>query len=122
MQGDTEYLVLKFITYFGWCYIGLWWLRPLRQRRLKASLAGGLVRLLLGVAVSKMLPVMVGLSALSRLEAEWVRLLLFCGVSAYVWFVLAHFMLAEKAGELRGSPIKKTGWILGGVVLSAIGN
>ena len=47
--GFLAYLLTKFAAYGGWCYVGLRWFDPGRERKVRSSLFYGFLRLLMGV-------------------------------------------------------------------------
>lgn len=122
MAEYIELLTLKFLLYWGWCYIGLWWLLPFRQNRLSQSLLYGLARIVLGFVLAKYLPVIVGWSVIDRAGEEIVRIMFSVAIYAYAWVVIAYFMFAAKEGEPRVSYFWRALWVAGGIPLAALGN
>ncbi|MSO21906.1 MAG: hypothetical protein EXQ58_01350 [Acidobacteria bacterium] len=47
--GVLAYLLTKFAAYSGWCYLGIRWFDPSRERKSRGSLFYGFLRLLMGV-------------------------------------------------------------------------
>jgi hypothetical protein len=108
------YVLLKFLAYSGWCYLGL---RALHQQ---SSIVGfGSVRLGLGMLFGVAIFVIGGSLHLNAPAHPWILYLLVYVPVRYVeWSVMAA-LLGVKGGELNRIGDGATQrWILGGIVVS----
>jgi hypothetical protein len=111
------YVLLKFLAYSGWCYLGL---RALHQQSSIGKGVGfGSVRLGLGMLFGVAIFVIGGSLHLSAPAHPWILyLLVYVPVRYFEWSIMAA-LLGVKGGELNRIGDGKTQrWILGGVVVS----
>jgi len=114
LMGFLAYLLTKFAAYSGWCYVGLRWFDPGRERRAAGSLYYGLLRLLMGVFFG----MGIFLAALTLNRAVKNSLLTYFVVYGPVrvleWSLILLIL------RRQGAVPQYAGWIAGGVVISCL--
>ncbi|HEU4402007.1 MAG TPA: hypothetical protein VFT43_07860 [Candidatus Polarisedimenticolia bacterium] len=112
--GYVLYIVVKYLAYALWCFVGLRMLAPDRPRRLQSAALLGLARLALGVAVGLFIFFAALTMNNATRNAPLTYLAIYVPVRIFEW-VLLHLLVS------RGFQGKRSiGWVLGGVVISCL--
>jgi hypothetical protein len=111
------YVLVKYLAYSIWCYLGLRWLRE--KTSAGAGMAFGSVRLGLGIIFGVGIFVVGGMVHLNPPANSWLAYFAIYVPVRYVeWSILAA-LLGTKGGQvfqITGAATQR--WILGGVVVS----
>lgn len=114
LVGFLAYLLTKFAAYSGWCYLGLRWFDPSRQRKARVSLFYGVLRLLMGVFFG----MGIFLAALTMNNAVKDSILTYFVIYVPVRVVEWSIMLLIL--RPRGGIPRYAVWVAGGVVISCL--
>jgi hypothetical protein len=111
------YVLLKYLSYCAWCYLGLRWLR--QRNSMAAGMGFGSVRLGLGILFGVGIFLIVGSLHLNAPAHPWILYLSIYAPVRYVeWSILAA-LLGSTRGQLYGIGDGATQrWIAGGIVVS----
>lgn len=111
------YILVKYLSYSIWCYLGLRWLRD--SKSVGAGVAFGSVRLGLGMIFGVGIFVIGGMLHLNAPTNSWFAYLaVYVPVRYIEWSILAA-LLGTKGGQvfqITGAATQR--WILGGIVVS----
>ncbi len=110
----AAYVVVKYLAYMGWCYVGLVRLAPERTHPVrKAAVLGG-VRLAIGVALGLFIFVAALSMNNATKNAPLTYFSIYVPVRVLEWTVL-HVFVAKRF-QWPGS----VAWILGGIIVSCL--
>jgi hypothetical protein len=112
--GFLAYLLTKFAAYSGWCYVGLGWFDPSRERRARGSLFYGFLRLLMGVFFG----MGIFLAALTMNNAVRNSILTYFVI--YVPVRIVEWSLMLLILRRQGAVLQYAAWVAGGVVISCL--
>ena len=111
------YVLVKYLAYSLWCYLGLRWLRD--RKSFGAGVAFGSVRLGLGMIFGVGIFVIGGMLHLNAPANPWLSYFAIYAPVRYVeWSILAA-LLGASGGQLfsiAGGATQR--WIIGGIVVS----
>ena len=110
------YVLVKYLAYSLWCYLGLRWLRD--KKSIGAGVAFGSVRLGLGMMFGVAIFVVAGMLRLNAPPPWLVYFLIYAPVRYVEWSILAA-LLGTSGGQvfsIRGAATQR--WIIGGIVVS----
>jgi hypothetical protein len=112
--GFLAYLLTKLAGYSSWCYIGLRWFDPSRDRKARGSLFYGFVRLLMGVFFG----MGIFLAALTMNNAVKNSILTYFVV--YVPVRIVEWSLMLMILRRQRAAAQHLAWVAGGVVISCL--
>jgi hypothetical protein len=112
--GFLAYLLTKFAANSGWCFIGLRWFDPSRDRKVRGSLFYGFLRLLMGVFFG----MGIFLAALTMNNAVKNSILTYFVV--YVPVRIVEWSLMLMILRRQGAAAQHLAWVAGGVVISCL--
>ncbi len=111
------YVLVKYLAYSLWCYLGLRWLRD--RKSVGAGVAFGSVRLGLGMIFGVGIFVIGGMLHLNAPSNSWLAYLAVYVPVRYVeWSILAALLGAsgDQLFSIGGAATQR--WIIGGIVVS----
>jgi hypothetical protein len=114
MFGYAVYVVVKWIAYASWCFLGLRVLAPERPRPLRRAAVLGVGRLVLGIVVG----VLIFFAALSMSNATRNAPLTY--VSIYVPVRIVEWAIFHVLVSRRVQWTKSVAWVIGGVMVSCL--
>ena len=112
--GFLAYLLTKFAAYSSWCYVGLRWFDPSRDRKARGSLFYGFLRLLMGVFFG----MGIFLAALTMNNAVKNSILTYLVV--YIPVRIVEWSLMLMILRRQGAAAQHLAWVAGGVVISCL--
>jgi hypothetical protein len=113
------YVLVKYVAYVAWCYVGLRWMRKIA---LRSALGLGLLRLLLGVFFGVGVFVVGGILHLNAPTHPWLTyFMVYAPIRWIEWSITS--LLSSPADSsfqtfLRGHNERDRLWRLGGIVIS----
>lgn len=112
--GFLAYLLTKFTAYSSWCYLGLRWFDPRREKKARGSLFYGFLRLLMGIFFG----IGIFLAALTMNNAVKNSILtyfiIYVPVRVVEWSLL--LLLLRRQGVVS----QCAAWVAGGVAISCL--
>lgn len=111
------YILVKYLAYSMWCYLGLRWLRD--SKSTGAGIAFGSVRLGLGMIFGVGIFVVGGMLHLNAPTNSWFAYFAVYAPVRYVEWAILAALLGTKGGQvfqITGAATQR--WILGGIVVS----
>jgi len=114
MMGYVVYIVVKYLGYASWCYVGLRTLAPERPEPLRFAALLGAVRLGLGIVVGLFISVAALSMNNATRNAPLTYFSIYVPVRVVEWVIL-HILVSR---SVQGT--KSVGWVLGGVVVSCL--
>ena len=111
------YVLLKYLAYSAWCYLGLRWLRD--QKSALAGMGYGSVRLGLGILFGVGIFLVGGMLHLSSPAHPWLLYFSIYAPVRYIeWSILATLLGTRGGNVFRIADRKTQRWIIGGIVIS----
>ena len=112
--GFVAYIVVKYLAYMGWCYVGLVRLAPDRTHLVRRAALLGALRLAIGIGLGLFIFVAALSMNNATRNAPLTYAAIYLPVRVLEWTVM-HVLVARRF-RWPGS----VGWILGGVIVSCL--